>query len=810
MQTNNNKKTSLTPEQLYHACDVSSLKFKTTEDLDTVVESIGQPRALDALKFGIGIQHDGYNLYVSGSTGLGKHTMVKRLLDTRVADTPVPSDWCYVNNFEHYHKPIAMKLPAGYANKLRDNMEQLIDDLLIAIPAAFEGDEYTARVQEVNEELNEREESVFAKINEEAGKKNIVLMRTPGGYTIGPMRDGKIMSPEKFEELPEAEKEAIRKETTEIEVEIKEALRNIPIWTRETRRKIKELNREISQMTVDQFIADLQNTYHDYPQVLSFLDAVNGDIVDNVDTVRKHAASELPIEENAQLSDLITQYQVNVLVDNSSIKGAPVIYEDNPTHNNLMGRIEHVSQFGTLLTNFTLIKPGAIHRANGGYLVLDVRKILLSPFAWEGLKRTLLAHEIRIESVEQMFSLVSTISLEPEPIPIDIKVVLTGDRLLYYLLKEYDPEFNQLFKVAADFAEDFDRSTESTQLYAKWIASLQREHELKPIDTEGVGRIIEECARKAEDSEKLSLHMGNLLDLLREADYWAAEQNHSFVTREDVQKAIDMRIKRLDQIRERMLEQVLRDIYLLETEGTKVAQVNALTVIQLGDYAFGRPTRVTATARLGSGKVIDIEREVKLGGAIHSKGVLILSSYLAGRYAQEQPLSLSASLVFEQSYGQVEGDSASIAELCALLSALANLPLAQSMAITGSVNQLGQIQAIGGVNEKIEGFFDICKARGLSSDQGVIIPHANIKHLMLRKDVVDAVKHNQFHIYAIKTVDQAMEILTGLDAGALDDEGKYPPTSINGMIMTRLEELTSKRRQFSESSKDAGNDTRHE
>jgi len=732
------------------------------------------------------------------------------LLDTRVADTPVPSDWCYVNNFEHYHKPIAMKLPAGYANKLRDNMEQLIDDLLIAIPAAFEGDEYTARVQEVNEELNEREESVFAKINEEAGKKNIVLMRTPGGYTIGPMRDGKIMSPEKFEELPEAEKEAIRKETTEIEVEIKEALRNIPIWTRETRRKIKELNREISQMTVDQFIADLQNTYHDYPQVLSFLDAVNGDIVDNVDTVRKHAASELPIEENAQLSDLITQYQVNVLVDNSSIKGAPVIYEDNPTHNNLMGRIEHVSQFGTLLTNFTLIKPGAIHRANGGYLVLDVRKILLSPFAWEGLKRTLLAHEIRIESVEQMFSLVSTISLEPEPIPIDIKVVLTGDRLLYYLLKEYDPEFNQLFKVAADFAEDFDRSTESTQLYAKWIASLQREHELKPIDTEGVGRIIEECARKAEDSEKLSLHMGNLLDLLREADYWAAEQNHSFVTREDVQKAIDMRIKRLDQIRERMLEQVLRDIYLLETEGTKVAQVNALTVIQLGDYAFGRPTRVTATARLGSGKVIDIEREVKLGGAIHSKGVLILSSYLAGRYAQEQPLSLSASLVFEQSYGQVEGDSASIAELCALLSALANLPLAQSMAITGSVNQLGQIQAIGGVNEKIEGFFDICKARGLSSDQGVIIPHANIKHLMLRKDVVDAVKHNQFHIYAIKTVDQAMEILTGLDAGALDDEGKYPPTSINGMIMTRLEELTSKRRQFSESSKDAGNDTRHE
>ncbi len=807
MATVDKQQYALPKSELYHACDTSTLGFKTTDELGDMVESIGQPRALEALKFGIGIQHEGYNLYVAGSTGLGKHTMVKRLLDTKVIDSPVPADWCYVNNFEHYHKPIAMELPAGYANMLSHDMDQLIDDLLAAIPSVFEGDEYRTRVQEINDELAEKEEGVFAQISEVAATKNIVLMRTPTGYTIGPKKKDKILSPEEFDKLPEREQAKIRAETSEIEDEIKKAIRQIPVWAKESRGKIKELNREISQITVDQFIADLQNKYHEYPQVLAFLDAVNEDIVNNVEEFRKHGSAELPVEENPSLAGLITQYQVNVLVDNSNVKGAPVIYEGNPSYNNLMGRIEHQAQLGTLLTNFTLIKPGALHRANGGYLVMDARKILLSPFAWEGLKRALLAHEIRMESLEQMISIASTISLEPEPIPIDVKVVLTGDRMLYYLLKEYDPEFNQLFKVAADFAEDFDRSPESTQLYAKWIASLQREHQLKPIDASGVGRIIEACARKAEDSEKLSLHMGNLLDLLRESDYWASENGHALVGCEDVQQAINTRIQRLDQIRERMHEQILRDIYLLETTGSKVAQINALSVIQMGDYAFGRPSRVTATARLGAGKVIDIEREVKLGGALHSKGVLIISSYLAGRYAKDQPLSLSASLVFEQSYGQIEGDSASAAELCALLSALADIPLAQSLAITGSVNQHGQIQAIGGVNEKVEGFFDICKARGLTGDQGVIIPAANATHLMLRSDVAEAVEQQRFAIYAIDTIDDAMEILTGIEAGELDTQGEYPAATVNGRVQKRLQELTKIRAQYSASAQAESRDS---
>ncbi|MCW9005963.1 MAG: Lon protease family protein, partial [Gammaproteobacteria bacterium] len=478
----------------------------------------------------------------------------------------------------------------------------------------------------------------------------------------------------------------------------------------------------------------------------------------------------------------------------------PVIYEDNPTYNNLVGRIEHLAQFGTLLTDFTLIKAGALHRANGGFLVLDMRRVLTSPFAWEGLKRSLRAHEVRIESLEKMLSVASTISLEPEPIPIDIKVVLTGDRWLYYLLKQYDPEFNQLFKVAVDFSEDITRSSENTILFAQMVARLQHESDFKSFDQQAVALIIEDCARRIEDAEKLSLHMGNLIDLLRESDYWSTQQKHDTVQRNDVQLALDARIRRLDQLRERVHEQVLRGTYLLETEGSKVAQVNALSVIQLGDYAFGRPSKVTATARLGSGKVIDIEREVDLGGSIHSKGVLILSSYMANRYAKNQPLSLSASLVFEQSYGSVEGDSASVAELCALLSALSDLPINQSIALTGSVNQHGQVQAIGGVNEKIEGFFDICKARGLTGKQAVIIPQSNIKNLMLHRDVVEAVENKKFRIYAVETVDQVMELLTGKKAGVADKKGDFPEKTVNGLVQERLSDMNRMRKNFSKSS----------
>ncbi|WP_348225748.1 Lon protease family protein [Nitrosomonas sp. Is79A3] len=471
--------------------------------------------------------------------------------------------------------------------------------------------------------------------------------------------------------------------------------------------------------------------------------------------------------------------------------GAPIISEDNPTYSNLVGRVEHIAQFGALVTDFTLIKPGALHRANGGYLLLDVRKVLMQPFAWEGLKRALQSREIRIESLGQMYSLVSTVSLEPEPIPLDIKIVLFGDRIFYYLLQEYDPEFSELFKVAADFEERIERNADTHLLYARLIATLARKETLLPYDRYAVAKVIEYSARLVSDGERLSMHMRSVVDLLHEADYCARETGHVVVSASDIQQAIDAQIRRQDRVRDRLYEAILRDTLMIDTLGKVAGQVNGLAVIELGNFVFSQPTRITATSRLGKGELINIEREVKLSGAIHSKGILILSAFLAARYAKNQPLALSASIVFEQSYGVVDGDSASLAELCALLSNLANKPIKQSLAVTGSVNQLGQAQAIGAVNEKIEGFFDICAARGLTGDQGVIIPAANIKHLMLRQNVVDAAAAGQFQIYAVENVDQAISLLTGLPAGEADVNGKYPEGSLNQSVAERLNELAN-------------------
>jgi len=787
----------LAVESLYHHCDLSQLPFKTTSELQDEHDHLGQKRAMDALKFGIGIKHDGYNLFVLGSTGLGKNTTVKKLLAKESLAAEPPADWCYINNFTEHHNPLILKLPAGYGHRLQLDMLQLLEDLLVAIPAAFESDEYRTRAQAIQEEYKQKEMEDFKKITEIADKKNIAILRTPGGYTLGPMKNGRVLSPDEFDKLDAKEQDEIKKVVDEIEDELIRIIQKIPVWYKENRDRIKALNREVSEIVVNQYIAELTTKYAELPEVLNFIDSVKKDIIVNVNDFRKYGAEKEAGNNNRQIIlSAFSKYQVNVLVDNSQTKGAPVIYEDNPSYINLIGRIEHIAQYGTLLTDFTLIKAGALHRANGGYLVLDARKVLMSPFSWEGLKRALHAHEVRIESLEKMFSLASTTSLQPEPIPINVKVVLTGSRLLYYLLKQYDPEFVLLFKVAADFAEDIERNDENSELYARLIAGLQKENELAPFDKHAVQRIIEHCSRLVEDSEKLSLHMGNLLDLLREGDYWARQAGRQEISRDDIQKAIDTRRYRLDQIRERVHEQVIRGNYLLDTSGEKVAQINALSVIQLGDYTFGRPSRITATARLGQGKVIDIEREVELGGSIHSKGVMILSSYLANRYAKDQPMSLSASLVFEQSYGFVEGDSASAAELCALLSALADVPIKQNFSVTGSVNQYGEIQTIGGVNEKIEGFFDICNARTLTGDQAVIIPQSNVKHLMLREDVREAVKQNKFAIYSVQNIDQMMELLTGMQAGIKDSSNNYPEDSINYLVQKRIEKLNKLRKSF--------------
>lgn len=787
---------ALSREQLYRCCNPETLAFSTTDEVEPLDDHFGQDRATEALHFGMEIPHDGYNIFLLGSTGVGKHELLNDLFEAEAKALAEPVDWCYVNNFEAPHKPIILNLPVGMGKKLQADMHRCVEDLLVSIPAMFQSEEYQTQVQEMAEQYSTREHDTFQVLADKAREQNIALIQTPNGYTLAPMKDEKILSPVDFEALPEEEKKQILEIIDGLKEELKAIVRQLPQMVKEGRERMRELNRDFSKLVIDQLFDELRHTYQELPEVLSYLDAVRQNILDNVD-VFKQALGDGEAADSAHTKAAeFSSYSVNVLVDNSGLDKAPVVYEDNPSFINLIGRVEHQAQYGTLLTNFTLIKPGAFHRANGGYLILDVAKVLSSPFAWETLKRVLRSREIRIQSLEQMFSFAGTIQLEPEPIPLAIKVILCGDRYLYYVLEQYDPEFSQLFKVVADMSEDVRQSDESLQLYARLIKTLLLRHQLRPLARDAVARVIEQCSRRIEDSERISLHVGYLTDLLCESDYHARQRNAATTMAIDVEAAIAASIYRTDQLRERSHEAILRHIQLVDTSGEKVAQVNGLSVFLLGQHAFGKPTRITATARLGSAGVVDIEREVKLGGKIHSKGVMIISSFLAHRYASNKPLPLSATLAFEQSYGGVEGDSASVAELAALLSALSGIPVRQSLAVTGSVNQHGQVQAIGGVNEKIEGFFDICRARGLSGDQGVIIPAANVCHLMLRRDVIDAVEAGQFNIYAIETIDQGLELLMNTPAGEPSEEGDYPPDCINARVAIRIDELIRLHRQY--------------
>jgi lon-related putative ATP-dependent protease len=798
----------LPSEKLCQACDPSQFEFETTDELDDLTAVIGQNRAVEAIQFGIGIQQDGYNLFALGPSGTGKRTTIRQFLDQKAADESVPPDWCYVNNFEQPHKPQTLKLPPGQGIVLRDDMEKLIEELRTAIPAAFESEDYRTRKQEIEEEFKEQQEKAFNEVQQQAQERGISLIRTPVGLAFAPLREGEVVGPEEFQKLPEEERKQVEADIAELQERLQETIHQVHQWERETREKVKELDREITMFAVGHFIDELREKYAELPAVADYLDAVKQDVIENVDEFRKPEEAPqimgVPLPPALIGPSAFRRYQVNVLVDHSESKGAPVVYEDHPTYNNLVGRIEHLAQMGALVTDFNLIKPGALHRANGGYLILDARQLLLQPYAWDGLKRTLRSREVRIESLGQALSLVSTVSLEPEMVPLDVKVILIGERLLYYLLYELDPDFSELFKVEADFNEDMARTMENNLLYARLIAAMIRRSKLRPFDRRAVARVIEHSARIAGDAEKMSVHLLSLADLLREADYWASVAGNGIATADDVQRAIDAQINRADRLRERVQEQIRRGTILIDTVGEKVGQVNGLSVIGLGNFAFAQPSRITARIRMGKGEVVDIEREVELGGPIHSKGVLILSGFLGARYAAEHPLSLSASLVFEQSYAGVEGDSASVAELCALLSALAEVPIKQSLAITGSVNQHGEAQPIGGVNEKIEGFFDVYKARGLTGEQGVIIPVSNVQHLMLRRDVVEAVEAGQFQVYPVQTIDQAVELLTGVPAGERDEEGNFPEGSINQLVEARLIDLAEKQQAFTAPPKEEG------
>ncbi len=787
----------LPPALLYRRCDPAELPFELCTELEEAPGLIGQDRAVEALDFAVRIRAKGYNVYALGASGTGRHGMVEDMLRHRAEKEPTPPDWCYVNNFDDPQLPRRLALPSGRGAGLAAAMKRLVEELRAALPAAFERDENRARREAVEQQFKQKSEAAFGALQQRAEQKNITLMRTPMGLALAPTRDGKVLAPEVFSQLPAAERDSIQREIEAIQAELETIMRQVPQWEREHRDAVQALNRETAGFAIAHLMEELRRAHSELPDVAPYFDAVERDIKENVDDFLTPAAPEAgPPVPAPVLHDIedsrFRRYQVNVIVDNGAQHGAPVVYEDNPTHQSLVGRVEHVARFGALVTDFNLLVAGALHRANGGYLVLDAQKLVAGYYGWPSLKRALDAGQIRIETLEQALSVASTVSLRPEPIPLDLKVVLVGPPQLYYLLSVQDEDFGDLFKIAADFEDRVERTPETTLLYARLICAMTTRDKLRPLDRAAVARIIEQAARLAGDSDKLSASVRAFDDLLHEADQFASDAGKAVIGATEVQAAIDAQFRRGDRIYRRLQEEIGRKTIRIETDGEEIGQVNGLSVISLGTLAFGQPSRITAQVRLGRGEVVDIEREVALGGPLHSKGVLILSGFLGGRFGKNRPLSLNASLVFEQSYGGVDGDSASAAELFALLSALAEAPIKQSFALTGSVDQRGQIQAIGGVNEKIEGFFDSCRITGFTGRQGVIIPASNIKHLMLRRDVVAAAEEGRFKIYPIDTVDQGLELLTGIAAGQPDAGGDYPPGTLNQRIAARLDAFAAK------------------
>ena len=794
----------LSAEQLYSMCNLDFLSFKTTDDLQDLSEPLGQEQAIEAIKFCINVDSYGYNLFCIGPEGTGKASLVRQILNKASETRKTPDDWCYVYNFETPYKPAALRMPAGKARPFAKDVDKLIEDLRVALPAVFEGEKYKAALKHIEDSFRDQKTQYFDDIQKHTTGKNVSVLRMPVGLVVAPTRDGEVLSPEAFEKLTEEEQQEVLAELNSAQAELENAVRDIPKWEKEQREQIKKLNEEFADIAIKHLIDDLKKKYRRNKDVTAFLRAIYKDIIDNIalfiattgDDANTADASddEQPSAEEDQLMSLIAKqksetplrrYKVNVLVDHTDCKGAPLVFLEHPILTNLIGRVDRQQQFGALITDFNMIKAGALHDANGGFLVIEAKDLMNQPASWECLKRALRSKKITMDPPATDGGMTTTI-LEPEAIPLNIKVVLLGEPDLYYTLAENDPDFPELFKVEANFFPTMEKNEANITKYARLIATQARRNHLRPLEQGAVARLIEHGSRLADDSQKLTAHIASISDLIREANYCAMTDKSTVITCDHVERAIVSKIKRADRIQDRMAEQIRRGSVMIDTEGAAVGQINGLAVFEYGQVSFGKPSRITCLTRLGSGGVLDIEREVDLGGPLHTKGVLILSSFLAARFAKNSPLYLTASLVFEQSYGEVDGDSASSTELYALLSSLANAPIRQSLAVTGSVNQFGQIQAIGGVNEKIEGFFDVCKMRGLTGKHGVLIPKTNVENLMLRKDVVEACKAGLFNIYPVETVDEGIEILTGMPAGERDESGNYPAESINGRVQKQL------------------------
>jgi predicted ATP-dependent protease len=786
----------LAADQLRRRLDPSTLPFRTTEEVEPLVGTIGQPRALAAIEFGLEVETLGYNLFVAGVSGSGRETTVRDYLARFAATKPSPQDWVYVHNFGDPDRPSAIALPAGRGGELARDMDELVRAAQREIPKVFESEDYERRQREVNSEIGKKRELLDEELKRFAHERAFEAEISPVGIATMPLFEGRPVTKEQFENLPPEERDRITRVTGELQEEAASYLHRLHRLEKETAERIREVEREVALFATGPLFQELRERYAEDREVLAYLAEVETDVLARLDQFRRPEESQLPFPFGGRQRDSFSRYRVNVFVDNGATRGAPVVLERNPTYYNLVGRIEYRAAFGSMVTDFREIKPGALHRANGGFLVLELLDVLRHPFSWEALKRALRGGEVRTENLGEEFSAVPSATLRPGPIPLDLKVVLIGSPLLYGLLYQLDEDFRELFKVKADFAPEMEWSEDHFAGYAGFVRRRVDEVGLRHFDRSAVARLIEYSARLREHQRKLSTRLLVIADIVGEANFWAGKAGHELVAAEDVDRALAQREYRSNLFEERIRELIADGTIVIDTEGDRCGQVNGLSLLDLGDYVFGRPTRVTASVSLGRGTVQSIEREIELSGPIHSKGVLTLSGYLAGKYAQELPLALAATITFEQSYDEVEGDSASSTELYALLSALSGLSLAQGIAVTGSVNQHGEVQAVGGVTRKIEGFFATCKVKGLTGEQGVIVPRANLPHLMLQDEVVEAVRAGQFHVWAVDTIEEGIELLTGCPAGARQADGGYQEGTVNALVEQRLQHYADQLRAF--------------
>ena len=795
---------ALSPDKLRISCNPDIFGCDDSMGVSPLQTIIGQTKALRALQFGMDIANKGFNIYVSGAPGTGKKTAVERYLHKIARDRPTPPDWCYVNNFQESYRPKAISLPAGRGRIFKRQVDRFVEAARSEIGKAFESEEYIAKRNSTIKEIQQQKENLITRINERAQKQGFIIQPTPMGLVTIPMKDNRPLTEEEFRAMDKKEQNAIRRKQKTLNEKMKETGRQMVAMERKTQEMIENLDREIASYTLDSLLEDLKKNFRDIPEVVRFLEDMRNDMLENLAMFRAEEGQQnlppgippgMPMVPRDDIR--FRKYLVNVVVDNTDLKGAPIIMELNPSYYNLFGRIEKEAMLGALFTDFTMIRAGSIHRANGGYLILPVEDVLRNYFSWESLKRSIRNHEITIEELAERLGYMTTRWLTPEAIPWNVKVVLIGEPYLYYRLYELDPDFRDLFKVKADFDTVMERNAENMKYYGAFVCSLCQEEGLKHLDKHAMAKVVEHSSRLASDQGKLSTRFGDISDIVREASFYASEEKAPLVNVSHIKEAIEQRFTRSSLMLEKIRELISAGIIKIDIDGSRVGQVNGLSIIDMGDIMFGRPNKITASIGLGREGLIDIEREAKLGGPIHTKAVLILSGYLAHQYAQDKPLSLSARLVFEQSYTGIEGDSASCAELYALLSGLSGVPIRQGIAVTGSVNQKGEVQAIGGVNEKIEGFFGVCKEQGFNGEQGVMIPASNVRNLVLNDEVVDAVKNGYFKIWGVSTIDEGIEILTGKKAGRRKADGSFEKGTINQLVDAQLRALTEKWMTFS-------------